>query len=452
MIIQYWEDSTGVTSKLVTEAEVAQGLDAIADHTQAWADRFLKSEGQLILLSEKLLALTEKNDKKNKSIGLAPAELARQLGYKHDYKTLPGMVKGRSRVSRLAQSLLMSSYLSWANSQEENKGLPRAGRKIMLGATDSQLVSMRVNEENIQVWLKAWDKEYELRFHKPSYVRERAVYSWSLPTIRYNQTKQAWSYDFMIRETVDARDPRDYKNTAGIDLGKVKPYQAVVVNHHGKVIAQYEASPRVKQLWDKVDKLTLELKHTRMRIGSYEARSIQNDKLERLIFSARCVKHKRSRLKAELARLQASVLITRLSHLNVSVIHVEDLTWVQGSTYGSKWNHSAQQAALKQAAHRQGITLKRVSARDTSQLCHACHSLLKHHPGRRVHCPACDKTTDRDVNASINIALDLNNYKKNTPHASSRGMGPTATLSSKSRYSETTKSKKNLSKPTVYKE
>jgi transposase len=89
----------------------------------------------------------------------------------------------------------------------------------------------------------------------------------------------------------------------------------------------------------------------------------------------------------------------------VSILHIENLKWATGAKYGSKWTHGSTGEKIEHSAARAGIRVKRVSARNTSQTCHACGKPVTHNTLIRVAtCTTCRSRLDRDVNAALNIA------------------------------------------------
>lgn len=90
---------------------------------------------------------------------------------------------------------------------------------------------------------------------------------------------------------------------------------------------------------------------------------------------------------------------------------VENLSWVHGPKYGSKWTHSKTQDNIEHASKRRGIKLKKVNPKNTSQLCHVCGSTIVHNSRTRVaKCVNCQSSFDRDFNAAMNIVGKIKSY------------------------------------------
>lgn len=111
------------------------------------------------------------------------------------------------------------------------------------------------------------------------------------------------------------------------------------------------------------------------------------------------VRSKISRLKNERVLRVANQIMSIAQQYNASII-LENLSW----TPHSKWEHSIQQEAIQSKATRVGIRVKKVSPKNTSQSCPTCKNRITH-SARATRCIQCQKTLNRDVLASRNIAL-----------------------------------------------
>ena len=80
----------------------------------------------------------------------------------------------------------------------------------------------------------------------------------------------------------------------------------------------------------------------------------------------------------------------------------------QGTTYRARlnsWSFYELQRQIEYKARWEGVPVSYVAARGTSVNCSICGSRTTKYPnGRRtLHCPRCDISIDRDVNAARNI-------------------------------------------------
>lgn len=327
----------------------------------------------------------------------------RQRGYASNYKELPASVLAKSRINELVLHKLVSETASYAFNPNPRKKPPSFARKINLGAVDSQMASLGVKGSELTLLFKAWDREYLLYFTLPHYLSGRDIIKYSLPTVEYRDNVPY--YIFTIQEQPKTRTQATH--TAGVDLGRVKPYTAAVLAPSGGVVARYEAGGRVFQLNRKRERILVEKKHVLARIDAYNALGIDatvlNTEAGRLAGKAR-------KLGKSIAQQSAAHLTKQLAKHKLNLVKVENLKWVTGPKYGGRWNHSVQQEAIEHALAREGITVIKVDPKNTSQTCHKCATPLVHNSVKRsVYCSECKTVIDRDFNAAINIAKKTKN-------------------------------------------
>src|SRR5699024_8623606 len=85
-----------------------------------------------------------------------------------------------------------------------------------------------------------------------------------------------------------------------------------------------------------------------------------------------------------------------------AAIVVESLRWLRAK--GGKWNHAEIHSAIESRAAREGIPVKSINAKDTSQKCSDCGGKLTKYTNRHVKCIKCTAVINRDVSASREIA------------------------------------------------
>ena len=193
---------------------------------------------------------------------------------------------------------------------------------------------------------------------------------------------------------------------AGVDLGRVEPFTLAILGGTGGLEAEYRARPQIRQTNRKRERILQEVKLTRLKATQYDALGLDSSLLRQEITRKRS---KASRIAHALTGQIAANITQNLTKHQVSLLHVEDLTWATGAKYGSKWNHGAITQKIEHTTARAGIHTKRVNPRNTSQSCHKCGSLITHNPKKRtVWCGDCKLKLDRDVNAAMNIAKNKN--------------------------------------------
>lgn len=132
---------------------------------------------------------------------------------------------------------------------------------------------------------------------------------------------------------------------------------------------------------------------------------------------AQILKIERLRIRSKISRLKIGQSHTLANHIVQiadqynSIIHLEQLNWVPNS----KWDQARQQDMIQEKARLKNIKTKKINPKNTSNNCPTCGNLIKHSQ-RATHCTPCNKTLNRDILASRNIAQ--NNKPKQTKQKS----------------------------------
>lgn len=334
-----------------------------------------------------------------------PESFARKHGW-NLANNLPKEVKAKSRVERLARYHVVQTVSSFVLNPNPLKQEPSFSKTITLGAVDTQMASMALEGNQLVLSFKCWTREYDLHFTLPDYILKRKIVKFSLPTIRLDQIK-GWVFNFTVQEQPATR--LTGKHVAGVDLGRVEPFTMAIVNEDGNRVAHYTTGKRLKQVNAKRERLLVEKKHIGVKIESYSNLGLDTT----VLTTERNFKRSKiTRMGVEVAKQVGSGITQKLAKHNVSVLNMEDLRWVTGAKYGSKWNHSMQQEAVTHSLRRKGIATKKVNPKNTSQDCQKCSTKLIHNTKKRtVWCVECKTVLDRDFNASMNIAKNKNkNY------------------------------------------
>lgn len=326
----------------------------------------------------------------------------RGRGYVSGYKSLSRDILAKSRINELVLFKLISETASFAKNPNPRKQAHSFNKTINLGSVDKQMASLAYHPEEkvLTLLFKCWDKELLLEFNIPPYILKYDIKKWSLPVIR----KQGDEYVFLftIQENIPTRPTGKHK--AGLDLGIVEPYIIAVTNEKGGRVAHYTASPFVKKLSRKRDRLLSEKKFLNQKIKAYVSLGLDADTLEK---HKSLVSQKSARLGKNISQHLGSEIAKKLHKHYLNTLNVENLTWVSGtkdSKIGSsRWSHSSHQEKISHALLRVGISVKKVSPRNSSRSCHKCGTTLMNR-ARSVYCTKCKVLLDRDYNAAMNIA------------------------------------------------
>ena len=187
------------------------------------------------------------------------------------------------------------------------------------------------------------------------------------PTIRLNNKGQV-IFDIAIEHEIETRQT---KRIMGVDLGKVEPFVATVVDPEAKQgSAPYHANYK-KRIGSLVKK-----EQQRRDLSAYlykqaDLCSIHNrtDHADTLRTEAKRVSAKATRIKHEISQCIASQ-VAEIADQNNAHVSLENLSWLDSR--GGKWPHAEIQSRIENTAKRYGLKVTKVSAKDTSKTCSHC--------------------------------------------------------------------------------
>ena len=214
---------------------------------------------------------------------------------------------------------------------------------------------------------------------------------------------------------------------AGVDIGQIKPYSAVIVNKDETNLKaslaskELTASKETKLINSKLERVKEHLFSIYNKINVYK-NIIKNNKnqeftnqiiqkLEERNKEKDALRRKRKELQKRKSYLVARDLMRQLNFFNVKKVNIERLNWVEHT--GGSWDFSQQQDVLEQKAIEHGIKVTKVYAANTSKENPFTkkRSLGKDDAKTRmVQFSSKKYQIDRDILGAINIALrDKNN-------------------------------------------
>ena len=254
----------------------------------------------------------------------------------------------------------------------------------------------------IKVGKKDWI-EYEIVF--PSSIDERFTGRIAKPRFikrkRDNQYIGVCSYEYEIGD-YELED-----KILGVDIGKIKLFSSVIVDRKGNFSNEFINTKRSQETEYKINRLYENKQILYDKIKSYEDLRLTNlPKYEiwQNIYSN--ISNKIINTKDYQAKLLSNEIVQLALEQKCKTIHIENLSWL--NSQGGKWNHSQIHSKIIEKAAMYGITVKRVSAFNTS----------KEHPITKEIGVAKDRiiefTTgkiDRDLLAALNIAIRSTNIK-----------------------------------------
>ena len=221
------------------------------------------------------------------------------------------------------------------------------------------------------------------------------------PTIRLNNKNQI-VFDIAIEHETQQRC---MTKVVGVDLGKVEPFVATVIDPRTKYrSAPYHVSykRRLGSLVKKEQQRRDLSRHLYERADLCESHS-RNQHAQILRTEASRVSAKATRIKHEISQCVASQVVS-VANQNDARIAVENLSWLDAQ--GGRWPHAEIQHRIENTTKRYGLKVIKVSAKDTSRTCSRCGSKVSNNSKTRVGvCNVCRFKLNRDVSASREIAL-----------------------------------------------
>ena len=327
-----------------------------------------------------------------------------------------------SRLKEILTRKTITEYGAWVvnESQGEDQGDFKLGLTLDPAYTDNQYSVLEYDSDaqTSTLTMQVGSRKLNFHFQLPKRQLETLnVVGLVKPTVR--ETRQGEVvFDFKTKIEVPLFNRSGFK--AGLDLGFVEPYVLTIVNHEGKVVARYHASNITYKTMESLRGADAELRHLRaLKYGKVQAYKSLGVSLEEQgdynDFQVLCREVRRlaarvGRLKTAIAGLIGHEVREHLRPYHVRGLGVEYLGWLAGRkghrAVNSSWAYGECQSALTNQLELIGVRVRRVSARDSSQLCNRCSDRVTHR-GRVVICSNGCLTNsgwDRDLNASVNLA------------------------------------------------
>ena len=229
------------------------------------------------------------------------------------------------------------------------------------------------------------------------------------PTIRLSSKGQI-VFDLTIEHKTDERQTN---KVVGIDLGKVEPFIATVIdptNNQRSAPYHTQYKRRLGSLV-KAEKKRRDLAAHLYKRAELCERHNRTDHADVLRTEAKRVSAKSTRIKHEINQCIANQIVS-VANKNDAHIAVENLSWLD--SLGGRWPHSEIQTRIERTAKRYGLKTIKVSAKDTSRTCSHCGGKASSNPKTRVvACTKCGFELNRDVSASREIGLRAVSNAKN---------------------------------------
>ena len=415
---KYGVSTSGIPPMQPLQIMDKKGNDKTIEFNKAcWNLMQLIQENILLTDTQDIIQQLEEEKYENGK-SFKPAEWARQ----HDIHLIikPDGLKAASRVEKLYQLEIITKLASFVNQPDDNKREPSYPLSINLGAADKQMREATIDTVNNLIYLlfKCYDNEYLLSFRLPQHMISRNIIKINAPIINWNHDLNAPVFCFSITEKTAKRKKANKNLTAGYDDGRVEPFILVIRNDKGKCIAIYHASKQLIMMNNKREALIKEVKELRAlrsrlscllngRLEDYGVKLELRAHYDALTTEINRKSGKAERIGRSIARKQASEIRDCLrKHPMVSDVNAEELSWVTGDEYGSRWNHGEKQDELAHQVNKDGVRVRLVNPAGTSSHCHHCGGDVRLNTEYRIAiCDACRVIMDRDWNAAMIIAM-----------------------------------------------
>ena len=288
---------------------------------------------------------------------------------------------------------------------ERKASLPGVSAKLNLAVCDTYFAPKASRDDNdplsvivqvktpsyglIRLYLRLPDNE---RFGKGKVCR---------PTIRLNNKGQV-VFDITIEHEIDERQAKKF---VGVDLGKVEPFVATIIDYE----SSHRFAPFHANYKRRLGSLVKKEQRRRDLVNHLYKKADLCDKYNRtdhadvLRTEAKRVSAKATKIKHEINQCVVNQIV-EIADQNDAHVSLENLSWLDSQ--GGRWPHAEIQGRIENTAKRYGLKVIKVSAKDTSRTCSHCGGKTSNNSKTRVGaCTICGFSLDRDVSASREIAL-----------------------------------------------
>ena len=289
---------------------------------------------------------------------------------------------------------------------ERKASLPGVSAKLNLAVCDTHFAPKTSRDDNdpLSVIVQVKTSSYgttKIFLRLPENAERFGRGKVCRPTIRLNNKGQV-VFDVAIEHEAQKRDT---KKIVGVDLGKVEPFVATVIDPRMK----HRSAPYHANYKRRLGSL-VKAEKRRRALASHlyeraEVYSIHNrtERADVLRTEASRVSAKATRIKHDISQCVASQVVS-VANQNDAHVAVENLSWLDAK--GGRWPHAEIQHRIENTAKRYGLKVIKVSAKDTSRTCSRCGGKVSNNSRTRVGtCTTCGFELNRDMSASREIGL-----------------------------------------------
>ena len=316
--------------------------------------------------------------------------------YRNTYPNAPQPTSGMVRAH----------LIRYHKKGEMKASLPGVSAKLNLAACDTKFSpkSSRDDNDPLSTVIQLRTPHYGLTsvyLKLPENTERFGTGKVCRPTIRLNNKGQV-VFDITIEHEINKRHTKKF---AGVDLGKVEPFVATVVDPETK----HRSAPYYARRKGRLGSL-VKAEKRRRNLSAHlykraEVCSIHNrtDHANVLRTEAKRISSKATRIKHEISQCIASQIV-EIADRNDAHVSLENLSWLDAK--GGRWPHAEIHGRIENTAKRYGLKVVKVNAKDTSRTCSRCGGKVSNNTRTRVSsCTTCGFELNRDVSASREIGL-----------------------------------------------
>ena len=334
-----------------------------------------------------------------------------QVTSTHNKETKPERIASHYRdtypdAPQPTSGMVRAHLVRYHKKGKQKPSLPGLSAKLNLAVCDTHFApkTFRENVDSLNVIVRVKTPTYGLTrifLRLPENSERFGEGKVCRPTIRLNNKGQV-VFDIAIEHEVNTRQT---KKVVGVDLGKVEPFVATVIDPRTKCRSAPHHANYKRRLGSLVKK---EQQRRTLATHLYERAEVcerynRAQHAQVLRTEAKRVSAKATRVKHEISQCIASQVV-EIAEKNNAHVSLENLSWLDAR--GGRWPHAEIQHRIENTAKRYGLKVVKVSAKDTSRTCSRCGGKASNNSRTRVgSCTICGFSLDRDVSASREIGL-----------------------------------------------
>ena len=287
-------------------------------------------------------------------------------------------------ASQPTSGMVRAHLIRFHKKGEKKASLPGVSAKLNLAVCDTYFApkGSRGGSDPLSIVVHVKTPSYgltKLYLRLPENTERFGTGKVCRPTIRLNNKGQV-VFDIAIEHEIDERQTKKF---VGVDLGKVEPFVATVIDTETK----HRSAPYHTRYKGRLGSLIKKEQQRRDLSAHLYKRADLCEKHNRdqhaqvLRNEAKRVSAKATRIKHEISQCIASQVVS-IADQNDTYVSLENLSWLDAQ--GGRWPHAEIQNRIENTAKRYGLKVVKVSAKDTSRTCSHCGGRVSNNSKTRV--------------------------------------------------------------------